>query len=84
MSQKISKIFILTAFTILVASVFANPNAKIASDEMLTPFDPNKKKAGEECKVSDECQKHHACTKNGEKNICTAPPRPVLPPNTVT
>jgi hypothetical protein len=48
------------------------------------PHDPNKKNAGEPCKSSDECQKHHSCAKVGDKNICQAPPPPRLPPGAVT
>jgi len=48
------------------------------------PLDPNKKKPGEECKSSDECQKHHTCTKVDGKNVCQRPPRPRLPPGAVT
>ncbi|MCZ8155693.1 MAG: hypothetical protein O9264_06220 [Leptospira sp.] len=84
MRQKISLIMMITAFALLANSLAGSPSAKTSSEMMPTPFDPNKKKVGEECKVSDECQKHHACTKSGDKNICTAPPRQILPPNTVT
>lgn len=52
--------------------------------EAYVPLDPNKKKPGEECKSSDECQKHHTCTKSGDKSVCVAPPRPKLPPGAVT
>ncbi len=52
--------------------------------QAIEPFDPKKKKAGEECKVSDECQKHHECKKDGDKGVCTAPPAPKLPPGVVT
>ncbi|EOQ88972.1 hypothetical protein LEP1GSC202_1540 [Leptospira yanagawae serovar Saopaulo str. Sao Paulo = ATCC 700523] len=52
--------------------------------EVYLPNDPNKKKVGEECKSSDECQKHHECKSDGEKNVCTEPPRPKLPPGVVT
>ena len=45
--------------------------------------DPNKKKAGDACKSSDECQSHHSCVKVGDKNICQAPERH-LPPGAVT
>lgn len=46
--------------------------------------DPKKKKAGEPCKKSDECQNHHTCAKAGDKTVCKAPPRPELPPGAVT
>ena len=48
------------------------------------PHDPNRKKAGEPCKSSDECQRHHSCAKVGDKNVCTPPPAPRLPPGAVT
>lgn len=48
------------------------------------PHDPNKKNAGEACKSSDECQKHHTCAKVGDKSVCQAPPPPRLPPGAVT
>ena len=48
------------------------------------PYDPKKKRPGEECKNSDECQKHHSCHKEGEKGVCVAPPPPKLPPGVVT
>lgn len=52
--------------------------------EAYVPDDPKRKKAGEECKSDDECQKHHSCKKDGDKKVCTAPPRPKLPPGAVT
>lgn len=48
------------------------------------PLDPKKKKAGEPCKSSDECQKHHRCVKVGDQSVCQAPPPPRLPPGAVT
>jgi hypothetical protein len=48
------------------------------------PHDPNKKSAGDACKTSDECQKHHTCTKVGDKSVCQAPPPARLPPGAVT
>lgn len=41
--------------------------------------DPKKKKAGEECKASSECQRHHTCDKRGQKKVCTAPERFEMP-----
>lgn len=46
--------------------------------------DPNKKKDGEACKSSDECQRHHTCAKEGDKTVCQAPKQPSLPPGAVT
>lgn len=48
------------------------------------PPDPKKKKPGEACKSSDECQKHHTCTKVDDKKVCQAPARRELPPGAVT
>src|SRR5262245_47287616 len=47
------------------------------------PDDPKRKKAGEPCTSSKECQKHHSCNKVGEKKVCEAPSRH-LPPGAVT
>lgn len=47
------------------------------------PPDPNRKKAGEACKSSDECQRHHSCEKVGDQTRCQAPPSK-LPPGAVT
>lgn len=62
----------------------AGASAKRASEAPPPPLDPNKKKPGEPCKSSDECQKHHTCTKAGDASVCQAPPRPRLPPGAVT
>jgi len=83
MRKYLSSLFIAATFIFLVCTVYAKATADMAS-EIMIPHDPNKKKAGEECKTSDECQKHHECVKTEEKGICTAPPRPKLPPNAVT
>lgn len=48
------------------------------------PHDPTKKNAGEACKSSDECQKHHTCAKVDDQMVCKAPPRRQLPPGAVT
>ncbi|GAB4437412.1 MAG: hypothetical protein OHK0011_20440 [Turneriella sp.] len=48
------------------------------------PFDPKRKKPGEECKSNDECQRHHKCEIKDDKAVCTAPPPPKLPPGVVT
>ncbi len=47
------------------------------------PPDPNRKRAGEPCKSSDECQRHHSCEKVGDQTRCQAPPSK-LPPGAVT
>lgn len=79
---------ILFALVILVAgSTHAGAKmraADMASEMPEAPPDPKKKKAGEECKTSDECQRHHSCKKDGDKGVCTAPPRHKIPPGAVT
>lgn len=62
----------------------SNPAATPASEPAPPPLDPNKKKEGELCNNSSECQRHHRCVKVGDQSICKAPPRPVLPPGAVT
>ncbi|ABZ96553.1 Hypothetical protein; putative signal peptide [Leptospira biflexa serovar Patoc strain 'Patoc 1 (Paris)'] len=83
MNQNLTKIIFLIALVLLTGVTYAGPEAKMKSETYL-PNDPNKKKAGEECKSSDECQKHHECKSDGEKNVCTEPPRSKLPPGVVT
>ncbi|MFO0576408.1 MAG: hypothetical protein U1A78_20580 [Polyangia bacterium] len=60
------------------------PSAQSAKEGPPPPNDPNRKKEGEACKTSDECQRHHTCTKVGDNSVCQAPPRPRLPPGAVT
>jgi hypothetical protein len=60
------------------------PSARRGSEAPPPPLDPNKKKPGDPCKSSDECQKHHTCAKVGDQSVCQAPPRPRLPPGAVT
>lgn len=48
------------------------------------PLDPKKKKEGEPCKSSSECQRHHSCAKVGDQSVCRAPQRPSLPPGAAT
>ena len=83
MKKNLMTLIFTTAFALVTFSVYTAVPADMAK-EVYIPFDPNKKKVGEECKSSDECQKHHECTNNGEKNVCTAPPPPQLPPGAVT
>lgn len=83
MLRHLTKILIVATFTLVSVPAFAGAEAKMKS-EVYVPFDPNKKKPGEECKSSDECQKHHECASNGEKNVCTAPSPKKLPPGVVT
>ncbi len=83
MRTNLIKLIFITGMAISASGVYAGASAKMAS-EMYEPFDPKKKKPGEECKSSDECQRHHSCNKEGYKNVCVAPPRPKLPPGVVT
>lgn len=83
MTKKNSLLILIGALALSTGAIYAGATMKQAS-EMMIPDDPKKKKAGEECKTSDECQNHHSCKKEGEKSVCTAPPRPKLPPGVVT
>jgi len=60
------------------------PAAQGLSEAAEPAPDPKRRKAGEPCRSSDECQRHHTCAKVGDKNVCQAPPRPRLPPGAVT
>lgn len=63
------------------ASVVSDPTATLPRGEAAqAPIDPKKKMPGDACKSSDECQKHHTCTKVGDKNVCQAPPMPPFRP----
>lgn len=68
------------------STTFAKQSAEaiMADEGPPEPPDPKKKRPGEECSSDDQCQKHHSCRKTGNKGICTAPPRPKLPPGAVT
>jgi len=83
MTRKFKTTIAIAALAFMVGGAYAAPAMKMA-DEAYEPFDPKKKKPGDECTSNDECQKHHACKKTGDKNLCTAPPRPKLPPGVVT
>lgn len=81
-------LFLILAGTVALAgsAVYAKQRAEaiMADEGPPEPPDPKKKKPGEECSRDDECQKHHSCKKTGDKGMCTAPPRPKLPPGVVT
>lgn len=77
MKKKLSLLLLIGITTLAVGSSYAKQRP-------VEPPDPNKKRPGEECSRDDECQKHHSCKKTGDKGICTAPPRPKLPPGAVT
>ncbi|TGM52224.1 hypothetical protein [Leptospira vanthielii] len=81
------KVFLILILMTTLALVTCNVYTAVPADmakEVHWPFDPKKKKVGEECKTSDECQKHHSCASDGEKNVCTEPPKQKLPPGAVT
>lgn len=83
MKRLFCNILLAVAFVAVTGVGSVEPAAKMM-DEPYEPFDPKKKKAGDECSANDECQKHHACKKKGDKSFCTAPARPKLPPGVVT
>ena len=84
MKMKSTLTLLLAACAVFAVVSPAAAKMKAASEVAPPPHDPKKKKAGEECQSADECQVHHTCTKSGEKNVCTAPPRRTLPPGVVT
>ncbi len=84
MNNKLIQIGLVLSLGLLAGNIYAGAAMDVASEMAEPAPDPKKKKAGEECTSSDECQKHHACKKSGEKSFCTAPPRPKLPPGVVT
>lgn len=81
------KIFLLVILAMFTNAPYVRQSMLHAGAMMQPPFDPKKKKAGDECTSSDECQRHHKCEKSGdaaEKGVCVAPPPPKLPPGVVT
>lgn len=74
-----SKFFVIATSCLLAGAIYAGVSqhrADMAKQAITAPDDPKKKKAGEECKGSDECQRHHSCEKSGDKRVCTAPVMP--------
>ena len=84
MFRTMRNITLMATLAFVAGNAYAGASMKMADEAEEPAPDPKKKKPGQECKASDECQKHHACTKDGEKNVCTAPPRPKLKPGVVT
>lgn len=77
--KKQSILLAIAASCLLAGAIYAGVSqhrADMAKEAMAAPHDPKKKNAGEECKSSDECQRHHSCEKAGEKKVCTAPVMP--------
>lgn len=74
--------FLLIASVLLLGgNIYSIPPLKGADQGISAPIpiDPKKKKAGDECKASTECQRHHTCEKTGAKRVCVAPPRHEIP-----
>lgn len=72
-------IITIAGLCLLAGSIYAGVSqyrADMAREAVTAPNDPKKKKAGEECKSSSECQHHHSCEKAGDKRVCTAPVMP--------
>lgn len=87
MKLKIANGILFSCLVLIAGSTHAGAKmraADMASEMPEPPLDPKKKKPGEECKTSDECQRHHSCKKDGDKGVCTAPPRHKIPPGAVT
>lgn len=84
MKMKIAKGLLFACLALVVSSTNAGAKMRAADEAMEPAPDPKKKKPGEECKTSDQCQRHHSCKKDGDKGVCTAPPRHKIPPGAVT
>mgnify|MGYP000131392118 CR=1 FL=1 len=84
MKLNLSKAILIACITLIAGSSHAGAKMRAADAAMEPAPDPKKKKPGEECKTSDECQRHHSCKKDGDKGVCTAPPRHKIPPGAVT
>lgn len=84
MKKHILKAILITSIIVLGGALYSGASMRAADEAMEPAPDPKKKKPGEECKTSDECQRHHSCKKDGDKGICTAPPRHKIPPGAVT
>lgn len=84
MKMKIAKGILFACLALIVSSTHAGAKMRAADEASEVAPDPKKKKAGEECKTSDECQRHHSCKKDGDQGVCTAPPRHKIPPGAVT
>ncbi len=84
MKTSLARIVLIACLALLAGTAYAGASMRAADEAMEPAPDPKKKKAGEECKTSDECQRHHSCKKDGDKGVCTAPPRHKIPPGAVT
>lgn len=86
MPKLIPTLLLIASIALLGSANYAKQRADaiVADEAPPEPADPKKKKPGEECKNSDECQRHHSCKDIGEKRLCVAPARPKLPPGVVT
>lgn len=84
MKMKTANAILIACLALIAGSTHAGAKMRAADEASEVAPDPKKKKAGEECKTSDECQRHHSCKKDGNKGVCTAPPRHKIPPGAVT
>lgn len=65
--------FTIALLALLCGGIAAMPPQEKSDRAMESPTEPRKKKAGEECKTSEECRRHHRCEKVVDKNVCVAP-----------
>jgi hypothetical protein len=73
MKNPFQKMLMIAGLCLLAGAAYAGVSMHTADMTTAPAPDPKKKKAGEECKASAECQRHHTCAKTGEKSVCTAP-----------
>jgi hypothetical protein len=73
MKNQVTKIVMIVCLAFFACSTYASPPLKTEDRARETAAESKKKKAGEECKTSDECRRHHKCSKVDNKNICVAP-----------
>lgn len=71
--------FLIAAICLLAGTTYAGVSLHTGDMAPEPKYDPKKKKPGEVCKASDECQRHHSCIKNDDKSVCTAPVRVNIP-----
>ena len=79
MSNRFIKAILITGLA-LCAGSHAIPPLKPVDGTALPDPDAKKKKRGEECRASGDCQRHLMCVKEGEKNVCARNPNYVVPP----
>lgn len=79
MKTTFQSIILMAGICLLAGTAYAGVSMNTADMALEPKHDPKKKKPGEECKASDECQRHHSCVKNDDKSVCTAPVRVNIP-----